>query len=375
VWWAAIALAGCGAFQEPRRAVGGPLRIAADGTDQVLVLTEQDAGEWRKVEVWSFGAADMKLRWRREVLSAMGESRVDAALLGAHAGIVWVFANGIHGLTVSDGRLRWPADALRARNTALEGIWPKERRFFELNRGVVFTAADAGRYRIDPATGQARPAPDGEKAGEEDIAPAYYAPAATYSFQARGALFGDRWLGLADNEDIAALATRHSTSGLDVGAARRYQLWTAAVTPEATDTERGYLADYIWRRALANLRPAGAPQVFLQAGLLRDSGRRAVVRLTDPEGALVLHHDRIDEDAQLQLARVTVAGEVRWKTPLPLSVLQSVLPGGRFLVLKGLQYDRARPRGSDPHHTAKPQLASVDLASGAVEWVDIAAKR
>jgi hypothetical protein len=56
-------------------------------------------------------------------------------------------------------------------------------------------------------------------------------------------------------------------------------------------------------------------------------------------------------------------------------VLQSVLPGGRFLVLKGLQYDRARPRGSDPHHTAKPQLASVDLASGAVEWVDIAAKR
>ena len=374
LWLAAVALAGCSMFREPRQAREAPLRITADGVDQVLVLTDQDAGEWRIVELWSFGVPEMKVRWRRELPSRKYASRYDGTLLGVSAGIAWVFSDGVHGVAVSDGSLRWTAEALRKKNPALEELWPKEQKFFELQNGLVFTAADANRYRIDPSNGEARAAA-GAVEGGGDVAPAYYTPAATYSFQARGAVFGGQWLGLADEQDMTVLQTQHATPGLDASGARRYQIWCADVKSDATSTERDHLSTYLWKRALVNLRPAGAEHVFVKAGLLQDAGTRTLVRLKDPEGALVLYHDRIDEDAQLQLARVTTSGEVKWKTPLPLSLLQSVMPGDRILVLKGLQYDRSRPKGSDPHHTGRPQVVSVELAGGKVEWVDVAAKR
>lgn len=372
---AALALTGCNTFREPRQAREGPLRITVDGVDQVLVLTDQDAGEWRTVELWSFGVPDMKVRWRRELPSRKYASRYEGTLLGVSAGIAWVFSDGVHGVAVADGSLRWPAEALRKKNPALAELWPKEQKFFELKNGLVFTAADANRYRIDPSNGEARPAASGAGSRGGDVAPAYYTPSATYSFQARGGLFGDQWLGLADEQDMTVLQTQHATPGLDASGARRYQIWRAEVKSDATSTERDYLATYVWKRALVNLRPAGAEHVFLKAGLLQDSLTRTVVRLRDPEGALVLYHDRIDEDAHLQLARLTTAGEVKWKTALPLSLLQSVMPGDRVLVLKGLQYDRNRPKGSDPHHTGRSQVVSVELAGGKVEWVDVAAKR
>lgn len=372
---AALALAGCNVFREPRQAREGPLRITVDGVDQVLVLTDQDAGDWRTPELWSFGVPDMKIRWRRELPSRKYASRYEGTLLGVSAGIAWVFSDGVHGVAVADGSLRWTAEALRKKNPALEELWPKEQKFFELKNGLVFTAADANRYRIDPSNGEARPAAGGAGSGGGEVAPAYYTPSATYSFQARGALLADGWLGLADEQDMTVLQTQHATPGLEASGARRYRLWRAEVKADATEIEREYLATYVWKRALLNLRPAGAEQVFLKAGLLQDSQTRKTVRLKDPAGALVLYHDRIDEDALLQLARVTAAGEVKWKTPLPLSLLQSVLPGDRVLVLKGLQYDRNRPKGSDPHHTGRSQVVSVELAGGKVEWVDVAAKR
>jgi hypothetical protein len=82
----------------------------------------------------------------------------------------------------------------------------------------------------------------------------------------------------------------------------------------------------------------------------------------------VLHMDKLGETGKLRLCRVSgPEGKVQWDVPLPLSVLQAVMPGETSLMFYGCEFTPApdaSPR--DPMHTALQRLIAVDMPSGKV---------
>jgi len=98
----------------------------------------------------------------------------------------------------------------------------------------------------------------------------------------------------------------------------------------------------------------------------------------EPDGALVLHRDRLGQEGRLRLTRVAAdRGRAVWEAALPLSVVQSVLPGRagtRALLLLGREYARSDGTGGDPYRDAHEQVVSVDVATGAVRAFDLTAE-
>lgn len=75
--------------------------------------------------------------------------------------------------------------------------------------------------------------------------------------------------------------------------------------------------------------------VFIQGGLLVDKSTARVVRLTDPDGYIVLHKDKIGEDGLLVLTRVDLKGNILWTTKTSLSNLNDLIVAKEHIVILG----------------------------------------
>lgn len=79
----------------------------------------------------------------------------------------------------------------------------------------------------------------------------------------------------------------------------------------------------------------GAPE-YLKAGFLIRQGTKQPMRLTDPEGFLVLHRTRLGEEGRLALTRLDDDLKPQWTAPLPFHVLQNRCESPGRLLLYGV---------------------------------------
>jgi len=399
----------------PPETLGPPLRVG----DKVILLT----GQWKEtytstgsgrtsrrtstivdlyVDLWSFDATTATPQWRKRLQVQRDGAKTQRTILGADGDTVWLLLpHGLFAASLSDGAVIADHTAIEARNPPLHGMLSPERRFYRFDgQGLHVTATDARTWRIDPRTLVARPATsaDATQAPKPDaVAPAYFTPNASHAYQARGAVLGDRWLGVLSDAEADALSKRPEVPGAKPGerrgamayflettqappglpafAAVRYRLWSSRIVQVSAappDWPKEMPDNWGTRPKYTEFAPLPAGPEFLQGGLFGPyvhNGAKPVF-LRDPDSVLVLHRDRLGEQGRLRLARVAgPQGRVVWEAAMPLSVLQSVMPGGNTLVLYGRLFTPppadGRPR--DPMHTALEQLVSIDLATGAMQ--------
>lgn len=414
----------------PPRLLGAPLRHAGADGDAVFLLTSHAetrlvsggrfaASSWRltdvHVDLWRIDPATARPVWRRRLLTERQRSRrapipapAPLALLGADGNTLWVLAPDLRAVSATDGSLRLDAATLEARTPALRGVLPRERRYYVLAaEGLLIMAADARVFAVDGATLAARPVTSGTALVPDSAGrvrrPAYLAPSAPTAFLARGLTFPGRWLGMLAEEEAerfraAALAAaapgrrralaEHAAATLappppNFAAPVRLRLWSARITP-VSRAPRDWPAsmpatDWGTRDGYSDIAPLPESPAFLQGGLLRPGVTTAPPMLMrEPDGVLVLHRDRLGEEGRLRLTRVAgPGGRPVWEAALPLSVLQSVLPGPagtNALVLFGREYTPSDGAPGDPYHDAHEQVVGVDLATGAVRAFDLTAE-
>lgn len=364
------------------RMMGAPLRVPTPNGDRVFLLT----GQWRTVvittgrtvhstsrttdllvDLWEFDEQARPLsrvRMRKERDGAMA----DGAILGAAGDTVWIFLKGeLLGWSIANAKVVADPARIEAANPALRGLLPAEERYYELDgAGLVFLGLDGRHWRIDSNTLAATeagntPAP----AVPGAVAPAYFTPYSTASFQSRGMELPEFWLGLLSAEESKKFDQINRTSHL--GGMTRHSLWQAKA--KQVENFFGQQTEY------GDPVPLPSSPEFLSCGLLampQRSGPSQVLWAKEPDSVFVLYMDKLGETGKLRLCRIAgPVGNVLWDVPLHLSVLQSVMPGEKSILLYGCEFTPApdaNPR--DPMHTAVQRLVAVDIPSGTVSVHD-----
>jgi outer membrane protein assembly factor BamB len=368
---------GRGTMATPADMVGAPVRAATPAGDRIYVLTSQwktYRGAFRSsgssytdllIDVWAFDAADAKPIWRRRVAQDRRGVNMGRGILGAQDGVLWILqADGLIGLSLADGSPAADAARIEAANPQLKGLLPTEAQYYRFDgAGLAFTAADGRNWRLAGASLKASPsdlaAPKTRAAGV--ALPAHIGGGnGTWAFMERGLMAQKTmWLGLLSDEEAQTFKTQGAIGGIDPQRYPRTRLWKAAVGQ--TQTFFGPKPVY---RAFQPL-PEG-PE-FLVAGLLTSGVTNSPpILLFKPDSVLVLHRDRLGDAGHLKLTRISGPnGKVVWTVDLPMTSLESVMPGETSVVLHGHrdEKDPMRP-ANDKLAVSVDQLVAVDAATG-----------
>ncbi len=358
----------------PTKSFGAPLRVG----NRVYQLT----GQWKNVinfdddfhrdtpadlfvDLWAFDAATAQPVYRRRLQTIRNGAMDGRKILGAHGQTLWLLLpTGVHAVNLGTGALTATPESIGKINPNLRGLMPVDARFhFFTNTGLSIKTEDARTWHIHPETFAASETPPPVAA--PGIVPGYITPQSSSAFVSRGFTLGNKWLGLLNAEEAEAFAKTRAIGGLDFQTRR--SVYAADITKQ--ETFMGATPSYSNFRALT--------QDFLAPGILsehRSTGPYEMIYRRNPDSVFVLHLDRLGENGQLQLARVTgPAGKILWNVPVRLSVLQCLMPDEQNFLLYGVLFtpqDPAAPVRRDPMHTAREMLVSVDVASGAIRYHD-----
>ncbi len=353
-----------------------------------LSVNRVATAEELQVDLWCFDAATLQPVWVRRLLTEPDGRPYDLHLFGLDGDRVWLHLRGLVAVDADSGEVVLDEDGLVRRNPDLDGRLKRDARYYGFDAAGVYLTDDQSRqWRIDSVTGQAiAVTPTPASAGARVVMPALWLPTATNSFKLRGIDLGRRWLGLLSEADHRRLSppdaavepsgalAQHQASmreprylpSLD---ARRYRLWQASirqVSAAPPDWPKDFPDNWGHRNVYGDWQPLPAPPEFLDAGLLFTGRGENPLWAQDPDSVFVLDRERVGNEQPLYLSRIAGPdGRVVWRTELPISVLQSVLPHGGQVVLFGRRYppDAATEVG-DPYHRSIEWLVSVDLASG-----------
>lgn len=353
----------------PPKTIDAPVRTA----DRVYILTQQlhtrfdfsiESFEPRIAEtfvytdIWAFDSASAAPLWRKRLDTEKRVANSRKSFLGAEGEVLWILLpGGLVAVDAATGAVRADSAAIEAANPSLHGLLPKDRQYIHFaGKGLILRAADGREWRLHP---------NGFKAETPGTAvpsahpPAYLAPSSPGLFQQRDLDIPGRYLGVLTDAEAAQLRDRGSVGDLDFQSRRK--LWGGR-RRAGTDVFRP-------REIITELAPLTSE--FLAPGLLSLDGRPLLTR--NPDSVLILHQDRLGEDRRLWLTRVTgPAGQPLWKTQLPLSLLQAVMPGEETLLLYGAQFvppQEGANRG-DPLSNAHEILVSIRLSTGAMQSFD-----
>ncbi len=282
-------------------------------------------------------------------------------LLGSEADRVWVFADGVRGVSVSRRDVEIEPATIEARVPQLQGQLPDDRKFYELDpqAGLRLTARDGSRHVLNTQTWAlspqaeptpAQPAQDMSRAMREWSARMDESTATTFA-QMPGEYGLDSWRNAADWIGILSDAEQRGYSRnwerprrqSNVNPERR-KLWSAALSAETNGESQ-----------LGEMRTLG-DKTYLRGGFLRDGKRLRPVQLKDSPDLLVEHYSAIDDSGQMLLTRITPSGEERWTARLPLKLPNTISATDEYVAFRGL------PPGSDYLHRA--QLVCVKLSDG-----------
>ncbi len=343
-----------------------------------------------QVDLWCFEAATLQPVWVRRLLTEPEGRPYDLHLYGLDGDRLWFHLRGLIAVDADSGEIVLDEEGLVQRNPALAGRLKPDARYYGFDAaGLYLTDDQARQWRIDGATAQASAVtPTPASAGERVVLPAKWLPIATNSFKLRGIELGKHWLGLLSDADRARLTppdaetaprgalAQHEASMrepryLPLLEASRYRLWQASirqVSAAPPDWPKDFPDNWGLRNVYGDWQPLPVAPEFLDAGLLFNGRGENPLWAQDPDSVFVLDRERVGNEQPLYLSRIAGPdGRVVWRTELPISVLQSVLPHADHVVLFGRRYPvDEKPVVGDPYHRSVEWLVSVDLASGAL---------
>src|SRR6185295_8122328 len=319
-------------FRPPER-LGPAILVLHEEKPRLWVLLKQEkqrqasygfgsrsTGGWRSDTFYHFDlqAHDVKSTapvWKARVLTrgdfgASGStsrvigSSADGRLLGQEGDTVWLLIDGKPvAVSAADGKVKATAATLQEKNAALKGMLPASADLYAFDAGLVITAADAQRWRVQGATLAAQ-------AYQPPPPPKPPAPTRWVSSRPIGepvvrlARIGDAWIGLYTDREAA--------DALNDEFGRRFN-------EPFTVFNEGPLARRTFRRAgigktrefpegrhhrLTELKPVDGSAGYLRGRFFHLPGTEQPLAMTEPVGALVQHQTRIDADGRVAITRV-----------------------------------------------------------------------
>jgi len=230
--------------------------------------------------------------------------------------------------------------------------------------------------------------------------------ARTDHFQLRGLPIGEsRWLGVLTDEEAAALQAdpvipgrdpneprgalydfyeaQHVPTELYGPAARPYRLWgakVAKVSAAPRDWPKDFPDKWGTRDTFSDYQVLPEAPAFLRAGLLGDGRSKYPFWVRDPDGVLVLHHDKLGPTGRLHVTRVSgPVGKVAWDAALQIENTDAVLfapdpSTTTSIVFVGTEPNPTHDPQSEVSREAHQKIVALNVASGAVATYDLTAR-
>jgi hypothetical protein len=391
----AVSLSSCNrsSFRPPERE-GPPALVQEAGQPRLWLLLKQEEqksrylGGTRTIGKWvteiyyhfdlqSHDPATADRLWKKRLLTVKeeGGGRVaQARLLGQEGEVVWLFLNdGPVAISSRDGSRLADRATIEERNPALRDLIPKDLDFYAYDGGLVLTAADARRFKIRASdySAQAYTPPNDDYFRQvQFMATRWNGGYHTKDFLARQAMIGGRWMGLYSEKEAADAGQDEFGDHLakpdvvwDEGSQARRGFWSARIgkTKEFSEGTHDRLFDVA--------RMPGRPE-FLAAGLLIRQGTREPLRLKEPDGFLVIHRTRLDEEGRLALTRLDDNFQTRWTATLPFHDLRNRYEAPDHLLLYGTVQETVKGVTSTSEH-----LVALDLRDGGMKSWNVAAEK
>ena len=397
----AVSVSSCNrsTFRPPERE-GPPALVQEGNQPRLWLLLKQEEqrsrhlGGTRTIGKWvteiyyhfdlqAHDPATAKRLWKKRLLTVKddgGGRTAQARILGQEGETVWLFLNdGPVAVSSKDGSKLADRSTIDQRNPNLRDLIPKDLDFYAYDSGLVLTAADARRFRIRASDYSAEaytPPNDDYFQQVQFMATRWNGGYHTRDFLVRQMNLNGRWIGFFNEKEAAdagddgfgdKIATGEPGSNPDrvyyqTTQARR-TFWTARIgkTKEFSEGTHDRLFDVT--------RIPGAPE-YLEAGLLIQQGTKQPLRLKEPDGFLVLHRTRLDEEGRLALTRLDDNFQTKWTATLPLHDLRNRYEASDHLLLYGIvQETRKGVTGSSEH------LIALNLGDGKTQSWDVAAEK
>lgn len=382
-------------FDAPRRE-GAPALVRDGDARRLWLATKQEEermihvgggsrsiGSWKTVSYYHFAIeahdpATVERLWKRPlriVKDDEGGHSAESRMLGQDGDVVWMFvADGPIALSSRDASVVADRAEIERANPELRTLLSKQLDHYAYDDGLVIIAADARRWRIRGTALHAEPyvAPNDDYFNTVHfMATRWNGGHRTQDFLTRHAMLGDHWLGFystreaddARDDGFGDHFAKPDTVWNEGPQARR-TFWKASIGKTKEFSEGRH------ERLVGVDRVAGAPE-FLDAGWLKRAGVPEAFRVRDPDGLLVVHRTRIDEEGRLAITRIDDATlQPRWTATLPFQELRNRFELGDRLLLYGqiTQTTRGVTRTGE-------RIVSLNLGDGAVRSWDVEAER
>ncbi|MBK8741352.1 MAG: hypothetical protein IPM02_18380 [Betaproteobacteria bacterium] len=269
-----------------------------------------------------------------------------AKLLGGDGRTVWFSVNGIGGLDLATGKRIGPTE-LRAANPTLAESWDDPRRISFDNRLRLTLPDRRTVVEIDPQTLKATPAQPERTQTALPLAPG------VQDFLSSGVRPSPEvWLGLHSPQEAERDYKPKSwltRAGRQPDAKEMRRLYQGQLGPELAQGNREILS----MTPLSN-------DAYLNAAFVRSGPGADTLRLSDPDGFLMVFTSAPGLAGTLVVARVNADGKLAWKvdTGIDRFKLSQVLPDPRFAAFVGT-------RPAVPGKVPEPILVAIDMRSGA----------
>lgn len=288
----------------------------------------------------------------------IGSSAV-GRLLGQEGDTVWLLLDGGPvAVAAADGKIMANAATLQERNAALKGMLPASADLYAFDAGLVITAADAQRWRVQGASLSAQPYPP-PPAPPPGPASRWNSSRPLGEPLVRLARLGDSWLGLYSDREAAeavddSFGTRFNEpfTILDEGRLARRSLRRAATGKTREFTEGRH-------DRLTAMTPVEGSPAYLRGRFFHLPGTERPLAMSEPAGLLVQHQTRIDADGRVAITRLDSEPKALWTATLPLTELSSRWIAPKQLLLLGSEQSTR-----DGVRTRDEQLVALDLADG-----------
>lgn len=319
-----------------------------------------------------------------------GGRNAQVRILGQEGALVWVWVHDqVLALSARDGGVVADRARLEAADPSLRDLLSGELKHYTWNGQLIATLADGRHVRIGAESWAVSPyqIEDAEQFSRANfMTGTWNGGYRTEEFGLRHGLFDGHWIGLLSDKEARDAEQDewgdHFANAAEIddeGQTARRTFWRASTgrTREFSEGSHERLlrldriegaGSYLQGRLLKRTDPPGTPAFILRGR----SWRRApgtLLRVTDPEGVLVLHRTRMDAPGRLALTRLDGAFGERWTAVLPLAELGSRWELAQRLLLFG-HWDDAQPGRSD----WREALIAVDLADGSWTGWEIGAE-